>query len=1137
MVASLRSVGDPGAPRGPISTSKSRPAILDAFLSAWERGEAPRAEVFLERIDPKDTDTAVELIYRELCLLEGAGENPDPSDYLARFPQYRDALERLFRLHCECSASLLGGWIDAASAHAALPGAGDSIGPFLLRRELGRGGFARVFLAEQANLEDRLVVVKVTTRPTREPWLLARLQHAHIVEILSQAAVDDGAFQLICMPFLGGATLASVLGAGRLRPKPPVSGRDLLADLDAVAAPEYVGTHPAHPAREILASLTFEQALAWVIARLAEALDHAFDRGVAHGDVKPSNILFTAHAIPMLLDFNLARDASFSACSADMADPGGTLAYMAPERLVALARAHAEMTEVPEEVSRELRARGTETGQPTAFVTLMEHEPAPHQADIYALGMVLLEALHNRPPQGPDPGGYDASCAGLAGFKAVALAYAQARARSARAVIRAAACDRVIPPGLRVILEHCLDPDPGKRYRRCSELADDLDRWRSNRPPAFAPEPLWTHAVPRWLRRQRRTVIAAGLSLVVAWVTLFVTLHIARLDTKRTLRRLGQDKLDRLWDEPGPYRVQHVRFDLGEPQFEPTTNPSFEPDHPRVIETAFRALKDYGLLEAADWRQREDVQFLPAQEREDLELWLMEQAFRYCKALCDRPDPADWQRALAIIDRVASSSPATAFVRLTDRLSQKLSRALRSAESMPRRTAKPGPSSSFLVRAPAVPAWLEEYLSGVAAECDVDAARPSEAVHHVAGAGAEPTSRAAHDGATGSSADRGRITTQQAAARRALEHYERVLSARPDSYWAHYRAAGACYTLGGAQSARAAAHMQSCARQRLRNSSLHGLYAACLYDLKLYSEALSECNKALDGAPDSPEFVRTRAFIRASAGQLNGLAEDIDRFELLSRRLPPGLWNVSGAADSAAAFAATDEERDSGLLSLHLPAFLGQADLLRRGERPERDADPDDLVARLGLASRIHLAGAFDVAFQEFSKIVLLDPDHVAARMWRAQAALELKRFDDAIADLEAIAQHPGLDVYLRKDPARHIGMLRYAAGEFLASGRVDVARALASRALEQASRFDQPRGLIHFFLAQACAIDGRSNPSRIKDAAYHLDQSFEASRTYYLQRYKEERSFDPVRRELDALLRPGPASGVAPGRRVAQAD
>ena len=88
-------------------------------------------------------------------------------------------------------------------------------------------------------------------------------------------SVDDGAFQLICMPFLGGATLSAVLDHRRQVRRPRSSRGDLLEDLDAVAAPEYSDVNPARPAREILNSLTDCQAMAWITARLADALDHA----------------------------------------------------------------------------------------------------------------------------------------------------------------------------------------------------------------------------------------------------------------------------------------------------------------------------------------------------------------------------------------------------------------------------------------------------------------------------------------------------------------------------------------------------------------------------------------------------------------------------------------------------------------------------------------------------------------------------------------------------------------------------------------------------------------------------------------------------------------------------------------------
>ena len=80
---------------------------------------------------------------------------------------------------------------------------------------------------------------------------------------------------------------------------------------------------PHSTGREALEKRTYPQAIAWWGARLAEALDHAHDRGVLHRDVKPSNVLVTADGMPMLLDFNLAREPVFQDEIARWrADPG-----------------------------------------------------------------------------------------------------------------------------------------------------------------------------------------------------------------------------------------------------------------------------------------------------------------------------------------------------------------------------------------------------------------------------------------------------------------------------------------------------------------------------------------------------------------------------------------------------------------------------------------------------------------------------------------------------------------------------------------------------------------------------------------------------------------------------------------------
>ena len=272
---------------------------VQAMAAAWARGERITAQELLMQYPELGTEKAVRLVYEEICLRREAGEQVATAEIVTWFPQWKDELELL--LSCD---RLL--W--PLSRAPDFPEVGEQLGPFRLLSELGQGASGKTYLAAEPDLADRLVVLKVIPDDQEEHLSLARFQHTHIIPLFSEQTFPDRGLRALCMPYLGGTSLARLLEALADVPLEQRRGRHLLEALGRVQAGHL--PPPASeegPYRRYLDQASYIQAVCWIVACLADGLHEAHAHGLVHMDVKPSNVLIAADGLPLLLDFHLAR--------------------------------------------------------------------------------------------------------------------------------------------------------------------------------------------------------------------------------------------------------------------------------------------------------------------------------------------------------------------------------------------------------------------------------------------------------------------------------------------------------------------------------------------------------------------------------------------------------------------------------------------------------------------------------------------------------------------------------------------------------------------------------------------------------------------------------------------------------------
>lgn len=842
-----------------------------------------------------------------------------------------------------------------AQAVTALPAVGTVFLGFRLLAVLGSGTFGRVYLAQQGDLADRLVAVKVSAEVFGESQRLAQLQHTNIVPVYSLHHARP--LQAVCMPYFGPTTLADVLRNLHTRKSLPQTGRELVDTLAACRSDTFTGSAPASSpsggsdgapppmtqgtdvprsgAQQLTASLghstvtlkmlegcTYVQAILWLGARLADGLAHAHERGILHRDLKPANILLTDEGQPMLLDFNLATDTKL-ANAASAAMIGGTLPFMAPEHLNAL--------------------RGG-----TA--------PVDARSDVFGLGVILFELLTG---QHPFPLRRES-------LRRVLGPMIEDRQGPPPALRR---WNKNITPAVEAIVQHCLRADPAQRYQSARDLQEDLQCQLDNRPLQHAPDRSVGERVRKWMRRHPRLASTGSLAVFAGVLLLSLSIAFFVVSRQRAQEEAARGELEATRSavrNAADFRQEMERAQL-------LILNVLRPDQQQLddgMAECRTALDLYGVLNDPQWRDRPAFKNLPPEDQprvaEELGKGLLLLAQGTLLHSSNHPERTSREEqartALQWNQRAENVFPdgkvpavlwmqRARCLRLLGQSPQEADRLDALARSTP-----PGTASELMLLAQefVIEGRFQEALPLL-----VEASRLNPhnfMLWYMLGV--------CYDGVGMNDA--------------AVSSYTTVIALTPRHYFPYEKRAQAY--LRGQLYQQALADIEKVIELRPDRADIYMDRAVVQQALKNYQGAIEDLNRALTLDGPAGRIYLMRARIRELAGDKTGAAADREA-GLQAEPSDPQTWLVRGSTrlnggDAQGALADFDKALELNPRSLE--ALQNKASILS-----ERLARPVE-------------------AIQVLNRLVLLYPEYVPARASRGVLLARQGRRDDAIADAEA---------------------------------------------------------------------------------------------------------------------------------------
>ncbi len=270
---------------------------------------------------------------------------------------------------------------------------GTMLGNYRIIAPLGQGGMAKVYRAYQENL-DREVAIKVLP-----PWYAADRSFVERFNLEARLVAR------LSHPNIVTVHDASEQNGHLYIVMQLISGGTLKQRLDQLQA-----QGRAMDANEVMT----------IFVPLADALSYAHRQGIIHRDIKPVNVLMDLARRPILSDFGIAK--ALASTNDHLTRPGagvGTPEYMSPEQC--------------------------------------QGKPVDGRSDIYALGVMLFEAMAGRPP--------------FQGDNYPALAHSHIYETPPRPVT----LNPTLPPFFEKVILTALMKHPQQRYQNAHEMMQALE--------------------------------------------------------------------------------------------------------------------------------------------------------------------------------------------------------------------------------------------------------------------------------------------------------------------------------------------------------------------------------------------------------------------------------------------------------------------------------------------------------------------------------------------------------------------------------------------------------------------------------------------------------------------------------------